>query len=331
MADTNDGDIKAEIGVVCYLARKATKAQKELESEEEFKFTKLEYAAIYADGSETPQVWAGPVPALYLWESRLTSGILRGDQSLNHWEREGEGNVVLSDDRITRLSILGHQIHLLRKAKPVAVSVPIASGSGSRAHIQPIIKPEPVDAAVPIAPSSEPASTSRRSSIEPRTMHKPFQISGYWKVHRKILAPGEERQPVTAKTLQEPLVFNDCIRLLQKRIEASELLDEQAPFLCLPSKFGDGFWDQLAAYGDIEQLEQFTEKRVTRKKVIQKRVARTTAAHSVYSADFSEEIISWSDIMKECGFPDNNQFKENMFMDDSPLQLGKARVVLADL
>lgn len=150
-------------------------------------------------------------------------------------------------------------------------------------------------------------------------MQKPFQISRYWKVHRKILVTGEERQPVTARTLQEPLVFNDCIRLLQKRIEASELLDEQAPFLCLPSKFGDGFWAQIAAYGDIEQLEKFTQKRVTQKQVTQKRVTyprvvlKTTARCLWNPEIYSEEIISWSDIMKGCGFPDFNHLKENMF------------------
>lgn len=140
---------------------------------------------------------------------------------MNHWEREGEGDVVLDNDRITRLSILGHQIHLLRKAKPAAASLSIAStqvredrsirsasshpppvhrnlsaaapakrgnpatDSSSATHgakgnpgplaltaskrkdaiaADPGADGQPVDAAAPVASSSEPASTSSRAA-----------------------------------------------------------------------------------------------------------------------------------------------------------------------
>jgi hypothetical protein len=46
MADTNDGDIKAEIGVVCYLARKAIKAQKVSDSHKAWSYV---FFALYID------------------------------------------------------------------------------------------------------------------------------------------------------------------------------------------------------------------------------------------------------------------------------------------
>ena len=111
-------------------------------------------------------------------------------------------------------------------------------------------------------------------------MQKPFQISRYWKVHRKILVPGEERQPVTAETLQEPLVFNDCVRLLQKRIEESEFPDGQAPYACLPEEFAHEIWEQIF---------------------------REVLSDSRYA------IIRWDDVMKRSGLPVHKNFRANMF------------------
>jgi hypothetical protein len=111
-------------------------------------------------------------------------------------------------------------------------------------------------------------------------MQKPFQISRYWKVHRKILVPGEERQPVTAETLQEPLVFNDCVRLLQKRIEESEFPEGRAPYACLPEEFAHEIWEQ------ISQALQFLA---------------------------SYPTIRWDKVFQKSGLPIEEEFRANMF------------------
>lgn len=231
----------------------------------------------------------------------------------------------MSDDRITRLSILGHQIHLLRKAKPAAASLPIAStqvkedrsirsasshpppvhrnlfaaapakrgnpatDSSSAIHgakgnpgplalvaskrkdviaADPGADVEPVDTAAPVASSSEPASTSSRAA----KMGKPFQITSFM--------ARREWVTVTAKTMNNPSTFKQCVRLLQKRIEESEFPDGRAPYACLPEGFAHEIWEQIS---------------------------QVVRSHASYAC------IRWDDVMRKSGLPITEKFRAGMF------------------
>lgn len=233
--------------------------------------------------------------------------------------------MVLDNDRITRLSILGHQIHLLRKAKPAAASLSIAStqvredrsirsasshpppvhrnlsaaapakrgnpatDSSSATHgakgnpgplaltaskrkdviaADPGADGQPVDAAAPVASSSEPASTSSRAA----EMGQPFQISSFMARRKRVT--------VTVETMHHPNTFNQCVRLLQKRIEESEFPDGRAPYACLPEEFAHEIWEQIS---------------------------QEVRSHASYT------IISWDDVMKKSGLPVDKDFRANMF------------------
>jgi hypothetical protein len=221
--------------------------------------------------------------------------------------------------------MLDHQIHLLRKAKPAAASLSIASTQiredrsirsasshppllrrdssvaasakrgtaatdissvihGSEGNPGPLALTaykrkdaiaadpgadgQPVDAAAPVASSSEPASTSSRAA----EMGKPFQISSFM--------ARREQVTVTAKTMNNPSTFKQCVRLLQKRIEESEFPDGRAPYACLPEGFAHEIWEQIS---------------------------QVVRSHASYAC------IRWDDVMRKSGLPIKEEFRAGMF------------------
>jgi hypothetical protein len=232
---------------------------------------------------------------------------------------------------MTRLSMLGHQIHLLSKAKPAAASLPIASLQvredrsirSASSHPPPVHRDpsaaapakrgnpatdissathraegnpgplalaaserkdviatdpgadvEPVNAAAPVASNSEPASAPSRAA----KMRKPFEILSAMEVPIR-----RKREPVTPETMKQTNTFNQCVRLLQKRIEESEFPDGRAPYACLPEEFAHELWNHIL-------LE--------------------VCSHVPYTT------IRWDKVFKKSGLPVDEDFRVNMFTSD---------------
>lgn len=218
-----------------------------------------------------PKVWAGPIPPLYLWKSRLTSGIIQGEKCLKHWKQDGD--ISLKQKKIVQLAISGESIHLLGKAKvkakvqsylplrlPSVETTPVSTPVPPQLSSIPTAQATPVTAQpIPASPVERPALTQptqppvppRKLAALPSALRAVTKAPPVPTVHPVRRAPPafyehwapnlesrKERQPLTASMLSQADIFDDCARLIQQRIELNRYENGQAPFLCLPSQLG---------------------------------------------------------------------------------------------
>ncbi|KAG7544298.1 hypothetical protein FFLO_03337 [Filobasidium floriforme] len=126
IAEVEDHSALAEIHAAVCMARDARLAQKvsdldalqDLHNDNEYTFTRLDFAAIKFECGKPDPLFFTPIPTtLYLYEGCLTSGLVQGNDCLKYWIHPPGQVLDLRDDQVTRVHVPGQTIHLLRTAK----------------------------------------------------------------------------------------------------------------------------------------------------------------------------------------------------------------------
>lgn len=234
--------------------------------------------------------------------------------------------MVLDDDRITRLSILDHQIHLLRKAKPAAASLPIASTQvredrsirSASSHPPPVHR-DPSAA----APAKRGNPATDISSATRGTEGNPGALALAASKRKDAIAadPGADVEPVNAvapvASSSEPASTSSSGCIWQKPFQISSF-----------------FVTREMRWSLTKTTMDFPNIFIHCVKLLQERVERSEfpdgrAPYACLPLEFAHEIwnqisrevrsrasyttIRWEKVFKKSGLPIEEEFRVNMF------------------